>query len=215
MERVQLEVKPRAGTGSRETRRLRKQGLVPGVLYGSGKVATAVAIDEHALRMALTTGSGLHAVIDVKLAGKKRVHTAVLKDYQLDPVRHTVTHVDLHEIRLDEPIDSTVTVVMEGTPQGVKMGGILDVITHEITVHGLPGDIPEHLTLNVEGLDIGDVAHIRDLTPPEGITIVDDVDELICSVLAPRVAEAGEEAAPAAAEPELVGGEAAGEGTEE
>jgi len=215
MERVQLGVKPRTDTGSRETRRLRKQGFVPGVLYGSGKAATAVAVDEHALRAALSTESGLHAVIDVRVEGKKRPHTAILKDYQLDAVRHAVTHIDLQEVRLDEPIDSTVAVVMVGTPQGVKMGGILDVITHEVTVHGLPGDIPEHLTLNVEALDVGDVAHVRELTTPEGITIVDDAGELICSVLAPRVVEAEEEAASAAAEPELVGGEAAGEGTEE
>jgi len=214
MERVELVVKPRTTTGTRAARRLRKEGLVPGVLYGSGKAASPIAIDVHALRAALTTEAGRHAIIDVTVEGKKRTHKAILKEYQLDPVRHMVRHVDLQEVRLDEPIESTVAIVMEGVPAGVKMGGILDIVTHEVTVRGLPGAIPEHLVLNVEGLDIGDAAHVGDVTTPEGITIVDDVSEIVCTVLPPRVAGAGEEVTPTAAQPELVGGEAAGEGTE-
>ncbi len=215
MERVKLEVRPRPETGTRPSRRLRKQGSIPGVLYGSGKEPQPIAIDEHDLRLALSTDAGLHAILDVTFEGKRRPHIAILKDHQLDTVRHTVTHVDLQEIRLDEPIDSTVSIVVEGTSVGVKQGGLLDVLTHEVTVHGLPADIPEHLTLDVTPLGIGDHGRVADLTVPETVTVLDDPDNIVCAVLAPRVVEevVEEEAAAEAAvpaEPGLVGEEAEG-----
>lgn len=218
MERVKLEVRPRPETGTRPTKRLRREGLIPGVLYGFGKDATSVAVDEHKLRAALTTDAGLHAILDVTVEGKKRSHIAIVKDYQLDVVRSTVTHVDLQEIRLDEPIDSTVSIVVEGTAAGIKMGGLLDFMTHEVTVHGLPTDIPEHLTIDVTELEIGDHLKVGDLTTPEGLAVLDDPELIVCSVLAPRVVEEEvvEEAAAEAAQPELVGeGEGGGEAAEE
>ncbi len=214
MERVKLEVTPRSETGTRPSRRLRKQGLIPGVLYGSGKEAQPFAVDERHLREALNTEAGLHAILDVTFEGKRRPHIAVLKQHQLDTVRHVVTHIDLQEIRLDEPIDSTVSIVVEGTSVGVKQGGMLDLLTHEVTVHGLPGDIPEHLTLDVTPLGIGDHGRVTDLSVPDNVVVLDDPEGIICSILAPRVVEevAVEEVAAEAApvEPGLVGEEAEG-----
>lgn len=213
MERTKLVVRPRPDTGSRPSRRLRKQGLIPGVLYGSGKEAQPIAIDEHDLREALSTDAGLHAILDVTFEGKRRPHIAILKEHQLDVVRHVVTHVDLQEIRLDEPIDSTVSIVVEGTSAGVKQGGLLDMLAHEVTVHGLPADIPEHVTLDVTPLGIGDHGRVADLAVPDSVTVLDDPEQTICSVLAPRVVEeevAEEAVAEAAAEPGLVGEETGG-----
>jgi large subunit ribosomal protein L25 len=213
MERVKLVVRPRPETGTRPSRRLRKQGLIPGVLYGSGKEPQPIAVGERDLRVALSTDAGLHAILDVTFEGRRRPHIAILKDHQLDTVRHTVTHVDLQEIRLDEPIDSTVSVVVEGTAAGVKQGGLLDMLTHEVTVHGLPADIPEHLTLDVTSLGIGDHGRVADLAVPDEVTVLDDPDTVVCSVLAPRVVEGvAEEVAVAetAAEPGLVGEEGEG-----
>jgi large subunit ribosomal protein L25 len=213
MERVKLVVRPRPETGTRQSRRLRKQGLIPGVLYGSGKEPQPIAVGERDLRVALSTDAGLHAILDVTFEGRRRPHIAILKDHQLDTVRHTVTHVDLQEIRLDEPIDSTVSVVVEGTAAGVKQGGLLDMLTHEVTVHGLPADIPEHLTLDVTSLGIGDHGRVADLAVPDEVTVLDDPDTVVCSVLAPRVVEGvAEEVAVAetAAEPGLVGEEGEG-----
>ena len=213
MERVKLEVRPRPEMGTRPSRRLRKQGLIPGVLYGSGKEAQPFAVDGRHLRDALSTDAGLHAILDVTFEGKKRPHIAILKDHQLDVVRHVVTHVDLQEIRLDEPIDSTVTIVFEGTSVGVKQGGLLDMLNHEVMVQGLPADIPEHVTLDVTPLGIGDHGRVDDLAVPDTVTVLDDPEQIICSVLAPRVVEEEvvEEVAPeAAAEPGLVGEEAEG-----
>ncbi|MFA4965994.1 MAG: 50S ribosomal protein L25 [Thermoleophilia bacterium] len=211
MEKVSLVVQPRDVTGSRAARRLRKAGLIPGVLYGHGKAATMIAVDPHALRAALSTESGTHAVLDVTLEGHKRAHKAIVKELELDPVKAAVAHIDLQEIRLDETIETTVAVHFEGEAVGVKAGGMLDESTREVTVKGVVTAIPEHLVLDISAMDLNDVAKAGDLAMPEGIELVDDPELVICSVLPPRKVEAeAEEAAelaeaPAAAEPEIVG----------
>jgi large subunit ribosomal protein L25 len=209
MDRVKLVVHPRDVAGSREARRLRRRGLIPAVLYGSGRPAVSIAVDEHALRAAVGTGAGLHAVLDVTIEGQAQPHVAIVKDYELNKVKHIVTHVDFQEIKLTELIESNVTVSIEGTPVGVSLnGGLLDIVTREVTVSALPTDMPEHFTLNVEALDIGDVFRVADLDVPANVTILDDPEEVVCSVLAARLAEAeaveeGEGAEPT--EPEIVG----------
>jgi len=211
MDRVKLVVHPRTDAGSRHARRLRKQGLIPGVFYGAGRQSVPLAVEEHALREAVGTEAGLHAVLDLTLEGEKRTHIAILKDYQLDRVKHIVTHVDFQEIRLDEPIESEVNLLIEGTPQGVKMGGMLDITLHAVLVSALPTEMPEHLAIDVEALEMGDVTRVGDLVVPENVRVLTDPETPICSVLAPRVAEVGEEeegeeeAEGGAAEPELVG----------
>ncbi len=208
MDRVKLVVSSREAGGSREARRLRRSGLIPGILYGSGNPALSIAVEQHALRDALATGAGLHAVLDVVIEGQAQPHVAIVKEYEIDKVKHFMTHVDFQEINLTEAIESNVTVTLVGTPTGVKLdGGLLDVVTREVLVSALPTDMPEHLSLNVEALGVGDVFRVSDLEVPADVTILDDLDEVICSVLAPRVAEEAEveEAEAGVAEPEVVG----------
>jgi len=207
MDRVKLVVSPRDVDGSREARRLRRRGLIPAVIYGSGNPAVSVAVEQHALRDALATGAGLHAVLDVMIEGQTQPHVAIVKEYEIDKVKHFMTHVDFQEINLTEAIESNVTVTLVGTPAGVRLdGGVLDVVTREVLVSALPTDMPEHLTLNVDELAVGDVARVSDLAVPADVTILDDLDEVICSVLAPRVEEEEpEEAEVGLAEPEVVG----------
>lgn len=211
MDTISLVVQPRDVTGSRAARRLRASGLIPGVLYGHGKAATLIAVDPHALREAILGGGGTHAVLDVTFEGQKRAHKAIVKEMELDRVKSTVTHIDLQEIRLDETIETTVLVSFEGESKGVKAGGILDEATREVTVKGLVTAIPEHLVLDISDLDVNDTARVADLAVPEGLEILDDPDEVLCSVVPPRKAEVeeaveGEEVAEAAAaEPEIVG----------
>ena len=221
MERVKLVVEHRDDKGTRNSKRLRKQGLIPGVLYGAGKPAATIAVEAVDLRSATTTESGLHAVLDVVFKGTKKTHVAIVKDMQLDPVKHHITHIDLQEIKLTDKIETTVTVHVEGVPNGVKMGGILDVASHEVAVEGLPTDIPEHLVVNVEALEIGDVARVSDLIVPDTIKVLEVPEAVICSVVAPKVVEEevveeeGVEGAEAGeAEPELVGKEETEEGAE-
>src|SRR5919201_2343550 len=124
-ERVKLEVNEREGRGSADSRRLRKQGLVPGVLYGRGKAPHAFCVPERELRRALSGDSGLPAILDVVLAGQKTAHPAVLKDYQQEVPSGRLAHIDLHEVRLDQPIQTQVAVELVGEPAGVKEGGVL------------------------------------------------------------------------------------------
>jgi len=201
MDRVNIVVQPRDVTGSRAARRLRKSGLIPGVLYGHGKEATLIAVDPHVLRAALSTGAGTHAVLAVTVEGHKRAHNAIIKEMELDRVKSTLTHIDLQEIRLDETIETTVAVSFVGEAIGVKAGGMLDESTREVTVRGLVTAIPEHLVLDISEMDVNDTAKVGDLVAPEGLEIVDDAEQVLCSVLPPRkVEEEAEEGAAEAAE---------------
>ena len=213
-ERIRLEVKERDDCGSRPSRRLRREGFVPGVLYGSGNPRPFI-VDERTLRRALGGDHGTHAILDVVLEGQQRAHHAVLKDYQLDPRRSSLLHVDLHEVRLDRPIQAQVAVELFGTPKGVGLGGLLSQIVREITVEALPMAMPDRFELDVTELDIGDQVHVSNLEAPEGATILDELDTVVATVAAPRrmdlpedevaeeeiegeegeLAEAGEEAA--------------------
>ena len=210
MDNVNIVVHKRDVTGTRASKRLRKDGLIPGVIYGHGKDAVLIAVEPHVLREALTTGAGTHAVLNVTFEGQKRGHKAIVKEMTLDRVKSNVIHVDLQEIRLDETIETTVAVHFEGEAKGVKAGGMLDESTREVTVKGIVTAIPEHLVVDISHLEIGSTLKVADLQVPEGIEIQDDPEDVLCSVLAPRKAvegEEGEEAAEAeaAAEPELVG----------
>ena len=212
MDNVSIVVHKRDVTGTRAAKRLRKSGFIPGVLYGHGKDAVLIAVEPHALREALTTDAGTHAILDVTFEGQKRSHHAIVKDMTLDRVKSTVIHVDLQEIRLDETIETTVAIHFEGEAKGVKAGGMLDESTREVTVKGLVTAIPEHLVVDVSELDMNETLQVSDLVVPEGIEIMADPEEVLCSVLPPRKVEEeegveGEEAVEgaAAAEPELVG----------
>lgn len=185
-ERVRLDVEPRAACGTRPSRKLRREGFVPGVLYGSGEPRPfAVGIKE--LRAAIGGEHGTHAILDVVLNGEERAHHAVLKDYQLDPIRSTILHVDLHEVRLDRPIQTTVGIELVGTPEGVKLGGVLTQMVREANVEALPMAIPDRLELDVSALEIGGQAKIGDVVVPEGATVLDDPDTVVATVAPPRV----------------------------
>ena len=196
-------VAQRAETGSRETRRLRKQGFVPGVLYGNGD-PVAISVAERELRRALTGEGGLHAILDVEIDGAGKTHPSILKDYQVDKIRGGVTHVDLQEVRLDQTIHASVAVQLVGgeNAPGVREGGVLQQPLRELSVEALPLEIPEHIDLDVSGLSIGNSLRVSDVTVPDGVKLLDDPDTVVASVTAPtRVVEPeveGEEGAEAA-----------------
>jgi len=180
---VRLEVQAREQVGSRASRRLRKGGLVPGVLYGRGKKPHAICVPERELRRALTGDHGLHAILDVVLEGQKTTHASILKDYQQDPIRGHISHIDLHEVRLDQPIQASVNVQLVGEPAGAKEGGVLSQVQREINVEALPMEIPEHIDLDVSGMAIGDTLRLADLAPLEGVTYLDDPDETVLATV--------------------------------
>jgi large subunit ribosomal protein L25 len=216
-ERTKLVVANRDRLGSAESRRLRKEGLVPGVLYGSGE-PVAISIEERELRRALTGAGGLHSILDVEIDGKGSSHASILKEYQVDPVRGGVTHVDLQEVRLDQAITASVQVQLLGAEDapGVREGGVLSQPLREVNVEALPLEVPEHLELDVSGMEIGATLRISDLTAPEGSTLLDDPETVVATVTAPtRVVEpepTEEELAALEAEAEAAEGEEGAEG---
>ena len=167
-ERIKLTVKERESRGSADSRRLRKQGFIPGVLYGKGKSSYAICVPERELRRVLTGAGGLHAILDVVLEGQATTHASILKDYQQDPIRGHISHIDLQEVRLDQPIQASVTVQLIGEPAGVKEGGVLSQVQREINVEALPMEIPEHIDLDVSGMAIGDTLRLADLAAGRG-----------------------------------------------
>jgi large subunit ribosomal protein L25 len=182
-ERIKLQVKERERRGSADARRLRKQGLIPGVLYGNGKASHAICVPERDLRRALTGDGGLHAILDVVLEGQKTTHASILKDYQQDPIRGHISHIDLLEVRLDQSIQASVNVVLVGEPAGVKEGGVLSQVQREINVEALPMEIPEHIDLDVSGMAIGDTLRLADLVAQDGVTYLDDPEETVLATV--------------------------------
>jgi large subunit ribosomal protein L25 len=191
-DRATLKAQERSEFGSRTSRRLRREGLVPGVVYGRGDDARAFAVSERDVRNVLVHGG---ALIDLDIDGQKAV-PVVIKDQQRDPVRGSLIHLDLHEVKLDEKINADVTIELLGTDDapGVKEGGVLEHVTHEITISALPTDIPDSIAADVSGMVIGDTLQLSALVAPEGVEFAlgEDVDPdevTIATLNPPRVEE--------------------------
>jgi len=193
-ERTKLTVTKREQLGSRETRRLRKQGIVPGVLYGRAE-PIAIAVEARELRRALTGKAGLHSILDVEIDGTGDSHASILKDYQLDKVRGGVTHVDLQEVRLDRLIHASVAVQLIGGEDapGVREGGVLSQPLRELNVEALPLEVPEHFELDVSQMGMGDTLRLADIVVPDGVTLLDDLETVAATVTAPTREEEPEE----------------------
>ena len=199
MERVPLEVEAREPGPSSAARALRRTGKIPGVLYGAGRQPSSFAVATTVLREALTGDAGRHAVLDVTIPGERAAIPAILKEFQLDPIRDRVTHVDLLAIRLDEPIEARATVNLIGEPRGVKLdGGVLEQPTHEISVLGLPSALVDHVDVDVSDLGVGDSLKLADVATPEGLTLTGDLDLVIATVTGSSAVEAPEDEAAAA-----------------
>ena len=192
-ERLKLEVKERESRGSADARRMRANGVVPGVLYGGGKRPHPFTVEERELRKVLTGEHGLHAILDILFEGQKTPHHAVLKEYQLDPVRTRLLHIDLHEVRLDQPIQAQVAVALVGESQGVKEGGVLTLVLRDVNVEALPMEVPDGLELDISGMAIGDSLRVSDLRIPDGATVLDDPEAVVTTVTPPTKVELPEE----------------------
>jgi large subunit ribosomal protein L25 len=209
-ERVKLEVQQREKRGSADARRLRREGLIPGVLYGRGKSPHPFSVHERELRRALTGPAGLHAILDVVLDGQKTSHASILKDYQQDIISGRLAHVDLQEVRLDQPIQAEVVIELVGEAAGSIEGGVLSQVTREINVEALPLEVPERIEVDVSSMEMGDTLRLADVAVQGGVAFLDDPDEtVIATVTVPtQIVE------PEPEEEELEEGEELAEGEE-
>ena len=184
--RVTLEVKPREQTGSRESRRLRRAGMIPGVLYGGGgDGAQAISVPERELQARPHRVPRPPCDSRRRLRGPEDGQPSILKEYQRDPVRGYVSHVDLMEVRLDQVIQASVAIELVGESEGVKEGGVLSQVTREVNVEALPMEVPERLELDVSAMKIGDALRLSDLPPREGVRYLDDPDGTVLATVTP------------------------------
>jgi large subunit ribosomal protein L25 len=186
-EHTALEVRTRPVEGSRATRRLRREGLVPGVLYGGGDDPLTFAVDARVLRAALAHAG---AVLDVTVEGGKAT-PVIVKDVQNHPLRGQALHVDLLRVDMNQPIQSTVVLELTGTEEapGVAEGGVLSQETRELNIEALPDDIPDGITYDVSGLEMNGTVNLSAVTVPTGVTLLDDLEETVIATITPPTQE--------------------------
>ncbi|RMG14040.1 MAG: 50S ribosomal protein L25/general stress protein Ctc [Deltaproteobacteria bacterium] len=171
MDNATLRAEIRTKTGKGSARRARREGKIPAILYSHFSEPTPIALDPKALRKAVRDSEhGFNTVLTLELgeAGKR---TALLKDWQIDPVSRRLLHADFLEVKMDEAIEAEVPITLVGKAKGVEAGGILSQLRREITVRCRPGDIPGEIEVDISPLEIGDSLHVGDIPAPEGVEI--------------------------------------------
>jgi len=186
-----LEAVSRDTFGKNEARRTRREGKVPGVLYGGdGQKATPIAVDPRALLRILHSEAGQNTLISLKMAGNGDARVLV-KDFQLDPITHQVLHADFYRVAMDKVIQVTIPVSVHGEPKGVKQqGGILEFIRREIVIECLPGDIPENVAVDVSELMLHQGIRVRDVATDPKWKPVTEGDAMLVHVIMPKAEEA-------------------------
>ena len=193
MDQVTLSAQQRSAFGTRPSRRLRRQGLVPATVYGKNSEAKSITVDGRELYAALHTEAGRNALINVDIEGDEKV-LAVAREVQRHPVRGEVIHLDLIQISLDEKIAAEVAVEYVGTPIGVREdGGFVEAIAATVNISALPTAIPGSIVVDIEQMATGDTLKVTDLPEIEGVEYTDDEDRPLVTVLLPRIEEEPEE----------------------
>ena len=205
-----LEAQSRTDAGKSMSRRLRREGAVPAVVYGSDIDSVKCSVDNKVFK-SLLQSHGRNAIVSLKIDGSSEDYSTIVKEIQHHPVSWDILHIDFHRISMTEKIVVDVAVHSEGVPIGVRNdGGILEHMLHQVEVECLPTNIPSELTFDVTEMVIGDTVHVSDLAVPEGSTIVTEGDRSVFALAPPTVrkddeeGEEGEEAAEESAEPEVI-----------
>jgi large subunit ribosomal protein L25 len=201
MEVRTIEAKARPKTGKGVARRLRQHEMVPAICYGRGRAPQPVAVSPSDLTKALDPARGWNTVLKLKITdeGKSTEELVLVKDYQLHPVKRSFLHFDFVAVREDEPVQVEVPIALQGKPEGVKDGGILQQLYRKLLVEALPFSIPDKIDVDVTHLKLGQALHISDLTLPAGVKIAIDPRTTICNVVAPKEEKAAAEEVPAEA----------------
>jgi large subunit ribosomal protein L25 len=204
-----IAITKREPASTRANPRLRKQDVIPGVLYGQGREPLPIQVERVKLRAAFQGDAGRNAILSLVIDGESAPVNAILKAMEIDRVRDRVTHVDLLAISMTETITAPVPVHLEGEAVGVKLdGGMIEHSLHEVLVTALPGSVPTEILVDITELRIGHSIHVRDLVPPAGAEFAGDPDAVICSCVVTRAAMAAETAVEGEEGGEATAGEA-------
>ena len=206
MEKIMLKADKRAETGKGSARSLRRQDILPAVMYGVGKTIP-IKLNRKEIQKLIYSGGGEHSLITLELnegGSKISEHPVLIKDYQREPVSEELLHVDFIEVSLKEKIKVTIPVVIIKEPAGIKMGGIMQHRVREIEVECLPTQIPDKIEIDAGFVEIGHSLHVSDIPAMEGIKIVTDPSEVFLSVSAPKEEVVAAPAEAEVAEPEVL-----------
>jgi len=201
---------PREGKFNKNAaRRVRVRGKIPAVVYGAAEPAVAIEVDPKQIQKILHSDSGHNSIFDLEISGSTAKTKAMIVDWQYEPIKGTLMHIDLKRIALDKAMKVEVPIQLVGTAVGVKVqGGILDLVLREVEIECLPGDIPSHIDLDVTEMSIGDVRRVSDLPHSDKLKFLTDEGATVAHVVSIKeeVAPAAEEVAAvtAPAEPEVV-----------
>lgn len=184
MKQVNLSAIKREKIGKEFSKKLRKQGLIPAIIYGPRFQSLPIAVKSSELESILIKHKGETILFNLQLIdGEPSKIQTILKEYQTHPVTDKIIHIDFLAIHEKETITIYVPLEFLGKPIGISKGGILEILLHELTIECLPSDIPDKIIVDISNLDIGDVLHVKDIKVPEGIKIVDDPEETVVTIL--------------------------------
>lgn len=211
MATVSFNATAREGTGKGAARSLRREGLVPAVIYGHGRDPISLSLNARDLDKMLGHIQAESTVIDITVGGQTA--KTLIREIQRHPIKRQILHVDFQALVAGEKVTVSIPITLTGIPEGVKLeGGVLDQTLRELEIEVDPSNIPDHVELDVSAMVIGDSLHVSDIKLPEGVEILDDPETSVAVVAAPRAvieetpAAEGVEGAPeAAAEPEVIG----------
>ena len=195
--RITVLARLREETGKNAMRRLRRQGLLPGVIFGRSGITTMVSLNPRELDKVLHSETGFNTIFDIDVEGQKddgeiRV---LIKHYQLEPVTHSFLHVSFYRIHMDRELEVRIPVAADGLAIGVKdQGGTLDYVMRDVLIRCLPGDIPDATRVEVSDMEIGDYVRVSDLDIPEGVEILEEADAVVLHLAPPRKVVEEEEA---------------------
>jgi large subunit ribosomal protein L25 len=195
-------------------RRLAAEGKIPAVLYGHDKATKVLAVDRHDFELLMAHHAAGSTIVEIHIEGDKRPVNAVVKELQHSPVKGNILHIDFQVVRMDELIHVTVQLHFVGDSSGIKAGGVLSENMHQVNIEAKPNDIPGAVEVDISDLEIGDSIRLGEITAPSGVKLLDDAEEILCSVLPPAVSVEAEVPVTEAAEPQLIGGKSAEESSE-
>jgi large subunit ribosomal protein L25 len=187
---TKLAAELRSDKGSRPAGRLRREGHVPGIVYGLGGDSVSVTVNAHQLGGILSSKTGANTLITLQLDGKDEL--ALARQVQRDAVKGTLIHVDFVRVRADQTISAEVRLNLLGSPEGVSQGGMLEQLMHSLTVEGKPGQLPTEIEHDVTALALGDQLRVGDIQLPAGVLVTNDAEDLIAMISIPRGLAEGE-----------------------